>query len=56
MPMTDDSLPVDKFSRAAELRTLLEKYQRAYYVDGRPLVSDLEYDRLFDELSLIEKP
>ena len=42
MPMTDDSLPVDKFSRAAELRTLLEKYQRAYYVDGRPLVSDLE--------------
>ena len=55
MPMTDDSLPVDKFSRAAELRTLLEKYQRAYYVDGRPLVSDLKYDRLFDELSLLEK-
>lgn len=55
MPMTDDSLPVDKFSRAAELRDLLEKYQRAYYVEGRPLVSDLEYDRLFDELSLIEK-
>lgn len=41
--------------RADELRTLLLEYQRAYYVDGRPLVSDLEYDRLFDELSLLEK-
>ena len=45
---------MDYASRARELHTLLTEYQRAYYVDGRPLVSDLEYDRLFDELSRIE--
>lgn len=44
-----------KALRAHELGDLLLKYQHAYYVDGRPLVSDLEYDRLFDELSLLEK-
>lgn len=41
--------------RAAELRNILQTYQRAYYVNGRALVSDLEYDRLFDELSALEK-
>ena len=41
--------------RASELRNLLEGYQRAYYTTGRSPVSDLEYDRLFDELSAIEK-
>ncbi len=45
---------MDKATRAQELRTLLEKYQRAYYVEGRPQVSDLEYDRLFDELTRLE--
>lgn len=33
----------------------LINYQKAYYVDGRPLASDLEYDRLFDELARLEK-
>lgn len=32
----------------------LRTYQRAYYVDARPLVSDLEYDRLFDRLQTLE--
>ena len=32
-----------------ELRSELQKYQKAYYVKSRPLVSDMEYDRLFDE-------
>ena len=32
----------------------LLKAQKAYYVDGRPVMSDTEYDRLFDELSRIE--
>ena len=41
--------------RASELRRLLTEYQKAYYVTGRPLVSDLEYDGLFDELVLLEK-
>ena len=46
---------MDYFSRARELSKLLTEYQRAYYVTGRALVSDLEYDRLFDELMLLEK-
>ena len=33
----------------------LINYQKAYYVDGKPLVSDMEYDRLFDELAKLEK-
>ncbi len=40
--------------RCKELRETLTKYQEAYYIQGRPLVSDLEYDRLFDELSELE--
>ena len=46
---------MDYQSRAKELHKLLTEYQKAYYVDGRPIVSDLEYDRLFDELSRIEE-
>ncbi|HAF86912.1 MAG TPA: DNA ligase (NAD(+)) LigA, partial [Sphaerochaeta sp.] len=41
-----------------EIETLsdrLRTYQRAYYVDARPLVSDLEYDRLFDQLQTLEE-
>ena len=40
-----------------EIHTLSEQlaaYQKAYYVDNRPLVSDLEYDRLFDRLVALE--
>ena len=33
----------------------LRRYQYEYYVLGRPSVSDLEYDRLFDRLSDLEK-
>ena len=40
--------------RVAELSDLLRRYQKAYYVASRPLVSDLEYDKLFDELVRIE--
>ncbi len=45
----------DAEKRARELVPLLQKYQRAYHVDSRPLVSDREYDGLFDELVAIEK-
>lgn len=41
--------------RAAELSRLLREYQRAYYVESRPLVSDSEFDALFDELLAIEQ-
>ncbi|MGA2380680.1 MAG: NAD-dependent DNA ligase LigA [Spirochaetia bacterium] len=40
--------------RAAELSKALRDYQRAYFVESRPIVSDAEYDRLFDELAAIE--
>ncbi len=44
----------DAEKRARELVRLLGQYQRAYYVDSRPLVSDREYDTLYDELVTIE--
>jgi len=40
--------------RIAELSRLLREYQHAYHVLARPLVSDREYDRLFDELVRLE--
>ncbi len=33
----------------------LREYQHAYYVAGRPIVSDLEYDTLFDRLVALEQ-
>lgn len=41
--------------RMRELVELLNKYSRAYYVLDTPLVSDGEYDKLFDELLMLEK-
>ncbi len=44
-------------SHLEEVRSLIEqlsRYQRAYYVDNQPLVSDTEYDRLFDRLQNLE--
>jgi len=38
-----------------ELTDLLIKYQKSYYVDGVSLVSDTEYDGLFDRLSKLER-
>ena len=38
-------------SLAAELL----RYQEAYYVQGKSLISDVEYDGLFDELSRLER-
>lgn len=45
----------DAEKRAGELVRLLQQYQRAYYVESRPLVSDREYDALYDQLLAIEK-
>ncbi|NBK23677.1 MAG: DNA ligase (NAD(+)) LigA, partial [Spirochaetia bacterium] len=46
---TDPRLEIESLSDK------LREYQRAYYVDARPLVSDLEYDRLFDRLQTLEE-
>ena len=41
--------------RAKQLTDLLEKYNYEYYVLDNPSVSDAEFDRLMQELMLIEK-
>jgi len=46
---------MDYTDEVAKLSQALRTYQKAYYVDSRPLVSDTEYDRLFDRLSQLEK-
>lgn len=38
-----------------KLSDLLSLYQDRYYLKNRPLVSDLEYDRLFDRLITLEQ-
>jgi DNA ligase (NAD+) len=42
-------------ARIEELRQLIRKYDYAYYVEARPLVSDRDYDRLFAELAELER-
>ena len=49
---TDEQAPRLEIENLSEQ---LRKYQRAYYVDARPLVSDLEYDHLFDRLQMLEE-
>ncbi|MQY76603.1 MAG: DNA ligase (NAD(+)) LigA [Spirochaeta sp.] len=39
----------------AELSASLRQYQYEYYVLSNPAISDLEYDRLFDRLLLLEE-
>lgn len=41
--------------RIVQLRTLIELYDYAYYVNDRPEVPDTEYDQLFQELIQLEK-
>ncbi len=38
-----------------ELRDQINNHNRLYYVEDRPVVSDAEYDRLFDLLLVLEK-
>jgi DNA ligase (NAD+) len=38
-----------------DISNKLRTYQKAYYIDSNPLVSDMEYDRLFDRLVTIER-
>ncbi|MEP7383132.1 MAG: NAD-dependent DNA ligase LigA [Gemmatimonadota bacterium] len=42
-------------TRAAELRTKLERASHEYYVLDRPALSDAEYDHLFRELQTLER-
>ena len=40
--------------RIAELREQLARHDYAYYVLAAPVISDRDYDRLFEELKAIE--
>jgi DNA ligase (NAD+) len=42
-------------ARAAELRERLNEASSAYYVDDEPIISDAEFDRLYDELQALEE-
>jgi DNA ligase (NAD+) len=41
--------------RHAELVAEIRRHDHAYYVEARPLISDYEYDRLYQELPDLEK-
>jgi DNA ligase (NAD+) len=41
--------------RIAELRELLDRANRAYYVEASPIMSDAEFDRLLAELADLER-
>lgn len=45
---------MEKVKRIQELVKQLNEYRDAYYNEARPIVSDTEYDKLFDELSELE--
>ncbi|MBI1827354.1 MAG: NAD-dependent DNA ligase LigA [Planctomycetes bacterium] len=40
--------------RIRQLRSEIEQHDHSYYVLGKPVISDREYDELFDELKRIE--
>lgn len=45
---------IEKNERMKELIEMLNKYRDAYYNQTESLVSDYEYDCLFDELQRLE--
>lgn len=45
----------DAKARVAQLRTLLDRANRAYYVDATPIMSDAEFDRMLAELGELER-
>jgi DNA ligase (NAD+) len=45
----------DPKSRHAGLAAEIRRHDQAYYVEGRQLITDHEYDRLFQELQALEK-
>lgn len=46
---------MDKIQRVKELVSILQKASYAYYGLDKPLMTDKEYDDLYDELSALEK-
>lgn len=50
-----DQNPVSPAEQAARLRSEIERYNVAYYVEDAPIVPDSEYDRLFRQLQELEQ-
>lgn len=46
---------MDKIQRIKELVQELNKYSYQYYVLDNPTISDIEYDKLYNELTILEK-
>lgn len=46
---------MDKLARMKELVSTLNEWAKLYYEEDAPVVSDAEYDRLYDELRALEK-
>lgn len=51
----EDRLREKKIARIKELIVLLNKASKAYYQDGVEIMSNYEYDGLYDELSALEQ-
>ena len=49
------SLPSSDAKRAEELREQLNRALIAYHADDDPVITDAEYDRLYDELVALEE-
>jgi DNA ligase (NAD+) len=47
--------PAEANQRHAQLADEIRRHDRAYYVEGRQLITDREYDVLFQELQELEK-
>ena len=46
---------MDKIERMKELIPVLQKAGKAYYQEDREIMSNFEYDKLYDELETLEK-
>jgi len=46
---------VDKITRMKELKETLHHASKAYYQENREIMSNFDYDRLYDELAALEK-
>lgn len=52
--MADRQMAENKRERMRELATLLNKASEAYYAKDKEIISNFEYDRLYDELAALE--
>ena len=48
------AVPEDVLPRRKELVAMLDEAARAYYAEGREIMSNFEYDALYDELAALE--